>query len=161
MFQNAYNKIRNVSKCFKMLQNASKCFKMLQNVSKCFKMVQNASKCFKMFQNASKCFEMLQNGSKCSKMLQNDPKSTSEGSRTKKQESAKTSNTSSSFLHVCDLRGSKIHHFLKSGVEKEIKIECDFGFDFWRIWEDFGTTWDPKSSQNGRKTAYKTRVIFR
>ena len=61
------------------------------------------------------------------------------GAEGKNRKSVKTSNAPSFLVHFCYPRGSKIQqNSLKSGVENEIKIKCDFEVDFSQIWVDFG-----------------------
>ena len=72
----------------------------------------------------------------------------------KNRKSVKTSNAPSFLVHFCYPRASKIQqNSLKSGVENEIKIKCDFEVDVSRILEDFGAILDPKSFKKERKTA--------
>ena len=71
----------------------------------------------------------------CPKSSKIDPKidqnRIQKGAETKNRKSVKTNNTPSFLVHFCYPWGSKIQqNSLKSGVENEIKIKCDFEVEF-------------------------------
>ena len=107
----------------------------------------------KMFENGP------QNHSKIDpKMLQNRLQ---KGAEAKHRKSVKTNNTPSFLVHFCYPRASKIQqNSLKSGVENEIKIKCDFEVDFSMILEDFGAILGSKIVRKWKKNGIKNRAIL-
>ena len=90
------------------------------------------------------------------------------GAEVKNSKSVKTINPPSFLVHFSYPRGSKIQQIsLKSGVENELKIKCDFEVDFCRIFEDFGGILgpkiDPKWKKNGieKHNDFKTKLAAR
>ena len=79
---------------------------------------------------------------------QDGPKSTSEGSRREKQQKCKNNKT---FIQ---------QNSLKSGVENDMKIKCDFEFDFCRISVDFGAILAPKINPKWKKNGIKKHSDF-
>ena len=107
----------------------------------------------KMFENGA------QNLSKIDpKMVQNRLQ---KGAEVKNSKSVKTINPPSFLVHFWYPRGSKIQQIsLKSGVENELKIKCDFEVDFCRILEDFGAILGPKIDPKWKKNGIKKKQRF-
>ena len=83
------------------------------------------------------------------------------GAEVKNSKSVKTINPPSFLVHFWYPRGSKIQQIsLKSGVENELKIKCDFEVDFCRIWEDFGAILGPKIDPKWKKNGIKKHSDF-
>ena len=80
----------------------------------------------------------------------------------KNSKSVKTINPPTFLVHFWYPRGSKIQQIsLKSGVENELKIKCDFELDFCRIWEDFGAILGPKIDPKWKKNGIKKQSDFK
>ena len=108
----------------------------------------------KMFENGP------QNHSKIDpKMLQNRLQ---KGAEAKHRKSVKTINPPSFLVHFWYPRGSKIQQIsLKSGVENELKIKCDFEVDFCRISVDFGAILAPKIEPKWKENEIKNKSDFK
>ena len=84
------------------------------------------------------------------------------GAEVKNSKSVKTINPPSFLVHFWYPRGSKIQQIsLKSGVENELKIKCDFEVDFCRILEDFGAILGPKIDPKWKKNGIKKQSDFK
>ena len=83
------------------------------------------------------------------------------GAEVKNSKSVKKINPPSFLVHFCYPRGSKIQqNSLKSGVENEIKIKCDFEDDFSRILEDLGAILGSKIVEKWKKNGIKKQSDF-
>ena len=86
-------------------------------------------------------------------MLQNRHQKGAEG---KNNKSMKSINPRTFLVYFRYPWGSKIQQkYLKSGVENELKIKCDFESDVYRIFEDFGAILGPKIDPKWKKNGIK------